>query len=117
VLRVNLIDLPLPDSTRQVSTKETRGSDEKSAVLENVRYAATLWTEHLETAKHTSLAKIALGNEGQVTTFIRVKLLEWLECLSLLDSLPRGIKALNTLATVAEVSSVLDARVWKLTTL
>jgi hypothetical protein len=36
--------------------------------------------------------------------FLRKKLLEWLECLSLLDELPRAIEAFKVLRDIAEVS-------------
>jgi hypothetical protein len=45
-----------------------------------------------------------LTKHREVGTFLRTKLLEWLECLSLLDKLPRAIKAFKTLIDIADIS-------------
>jgi hypothetical protein len=51
----------------------------------------------------------ALGDQGEVVAFLRAKLLEWFECLSLIDQLPRAIEALKALAAAAKVSSPVTA--------
>jgi hypothetical protein len=50
----------------------------------------------------------ALGDQGEVITFLRAKLLEWIECLSLLEQLPRAIEALRMLAATTSVSTIND---------
>ncbi|KAF4627652.1 hypothetical protein G7Y89_g10498 [Cudoniella acicularis] len=59
--------------------------------------------QHLESAKSTTLIQNALTEHGKLGTFLYTKLLEWLECLGLLDKLPRTIEALGTLADVVEL--------------
>jgi len=103
-LKVNLVDLPRPDSNRE-SMKELKDKG-KNVLLASVDYAATFWVEHLEDAKRTTLIENALGEQGEVGAFLCAKLLEWLECLSLLDQLPRAIEALKILRDAADVSNV-----------
>ncbi|KFY28683.1 hypothetical protein V491_00343 [Pseudogymnoascus sp. VKM F-3775] len=91
-LKINLVDLPHPDSTRE--------SMKRNALIVSVDYAANFWAQHLECVKRTTLIQSALAKQGEVDTFLRTKLLEWLECLSLLDRLLRAIEILNTLADV-----------------
>ena len=103
-LKVNLVDLPRPDSTRE-SMRELKDM-KRNALLASMDYATTFWVQHLEDAKRTTLIQNALGEQGEVGAFLRAKLLEWLECLSLLDKLPRAIEALKTLRDVTDVSSI-----------
>jgi hypothetical protein len=72
----------------------------------SVDYAATLWVQHLDGAQQTSLIQNALAEQGVMSTFLRTKLLKWLECLSLLDKLSRAIEALKTLTDIANVSNI-----------
>ena len=97
-LKVNLVDLPRPDSTRE--------SMKRNALVVSVDYAATFWVQHLDCVKRTTLIENALSEQGEVGTFLHTKLLEWLECLSLLDKLPHAIEALKTLTDVPHVSNI-----------
>jgi ATP:corrinoid adenosyltransferase len=103
-LKVNLLHLPRPDSTRE-KVKVMKG-DDANEVLTSLDYAATLWVRHLAIAKHTSLVQNALADDGTISKFLSAKLLEWLECLSLLEKLPRAIEALQTLKDVVDVSDL-----------
>jgi hypothetical protein len=97
-LKVNLVDLPRPDSTRELMKWNERAT--------SVAYAATFWVKHLYGAKRTTLIQNALTEQGELGTFLRTKLLEWLECLSLLNKLPHAIEALRTLADTVDISSI-----------
>lgn len=97
-LKVNLINLPRPDSTRE--------SMKRNELVASVDYAATFWVQHLEGAKQRTLIQNALAEQGEVGTFLRTKLLEWLECLSLLDKLPRALEALKILTDATDVSRI-----------
>jgi hypothetical protein len=97
-LKVNLANLPQPDSTRE--------SMKRNPLVASVDYAATFWVQHLNSAKQTMLIQNALTEQGELGTFLRTKLLEWLECLSLLDKLPRAIEELRTLADAVDVSNI-----------
>jgi hypothetical protein len=109
-LKVNLADLPYPHSLQQ--------SAELNPLLTSLRYAATFWARHIEDAGSISprrvkardkgsnpLVQAALTEQGQVGIFLRTRLLEWLECLSLLDSLPSAIETLEILANLDDVST------------
>ncbi len=97
-LKANLIDLPRPDSTRELM--------ERNTLVSSIDYAASFWVQHLDGAQQISLIQNALAEQGEVGTFLRTKLLEWVECLSLLDKLPRVFEALNTLTDMADVSDI-----------
>ena len=97
-LKVNLIDLPRPDSTREMI--------ERNTLISSVDYAATFWVQHVDGAQQTSLIQNAFAEQGEVGIFLHTKLLEWLECLSLLDKLPRVIEALKTLKDMTSVSDM-----------
>jgi hypothetical protein len=117
VLKPNLIKLPLPDSMREGNLQEAGSLNEDITVLHSLNYAATLWVDHLESAKNTKVGQSALDDHGPVMTFLRVNLLEWLECLSLLGQLRHVIKALNILESIAEVSLAPTVSRWGLTIL
>jgi hypothetical protein len=103
-LKPNLVELPRPDSTG-VSMEE-RKDRKRNIILASVDYAASFWVQHLETAKGMAVIQNALAEQGPVCTFLHTKLLEWLECLSLLDKLPRAIEALKGITNAAGVSIV-----------
>ncbi|KAJ5904783.1 G-protein beta WD- 40 repeats containing protein [Penicillium subrubescens] len=99
-LKVNLLGLSQPDSTRESlrTPKHKREND----FLAGVDYAATFWVRHLQNTKR---ARSGITEKGVVANFLYTKLLEWLECLSLLNQLPRAIEGLKTLANIAKVGS------------
>jgi hypothetical protein len=97
-LKVNLSDLPRPDSTR--------AGMRRNELVASVDYAATWWVEHLDRAQQTSLIQNAFAEQGIVGRFLRTKLLEWLECLSLLDNLSRAVDSLKRLKDIANVSNI-----------
>lgn len=68
----------------------------------------TFWVQHLAEAMPNSLIADALGDQGKVVAFLRAKLLDWFQCLSLVDQLPRGIQALRIFAVASDVSTVND---------
>lgn len=103
VLKPNLIDLPWPNSGRHPACPGERISSGKSAILDTLDYAVTLWAEHLQAASPSDLVQEALSEHGLVSTFINEKLLEWLECISLLGRLSRAMGVLKTLEALAEV--------------
>lgn len=102
LLKPNLLDLPRPDSTMEYL--KTLKDEKRNGLLASLDYAATFWVQHLENTARTTMVHGALTEKGAVGTFLRTKLLEWLECLSLLDNLPQAIEALKGLAKLAKVS-------------
>jgi hypothetical protein len=103
-LKANPASLPCPDSERG-SMKELPDTAGKMP-LDSVDYAATFWAQHLADAMPITLIADALGDQGEVLRFLRAKLLEWMECLSLLDQLPRAMEALRKLADTTSVSTI-----------
>ena len=103
-LKINLLHLARPGSTRE--TMEVTKEEGANEVLASLDYAATFWVQHLAIAKHTTIAQDALAEHGTIGIFLREKLLEWLECLSLLGKLPRVIEAIKTLTDIAEVRNM-----------
>ncbi|KAF9885330.1 hypothetical protein FE257_013047 [Aspergillus nanangensis] len=106
VLEPNLIGLPLPNSNPPTRLLEEGDFDNQAAVLNTLDYAATLWAEHLAAASQTNIIQDALSDHGKVVKFLKTKLLEWLECLSLLGRLTYAIKILRALEVLAENSSL-----------
>jgi hypothetical protein len=94
-LKVNLVDLSRPDSTRE--------SMKLNALAVSVDYAASFWVQHLDFVRQTTLVQNALAEQGEVGTFLRTRLLEWLEYLSLFDRLPSAIKVLSTLTDIVRI--------------
>jgi hypothetical protein len=94
-LKVNLVDLPRPDSTRELM--------KMNALVVSLDYAASFWVRHLEFVKQTTLIQNALAEQGEVGIFLRTRLLEWLECLSLIDRLPNAIEMLSTLTDMVRI--------------
>lgn len=105
-LKVNLVHLPRPDFER--GSKSRLPNVARKGPLDRVDYAATFWAQHLADAMPNSLIADALEDQGKVVTFLRAKLLEWFECLSLLDQLPRGLQAMRSLAVTTNVSIIKD---------
>lgn len=66
--------------------------------LTSLRYSCVFWVDHL--GDSDTAIKDALQDNGDVHTFIRDKYLYWLECLSLLRSMPEGIKAIHKLESL-----------------
>lgn len=111
-LKVNIMDLPRPDSTRE-SPKQLK-NDRNHTALASLGYAAIYWAAHLF-GEHIWVADLKIPDnylaqrhvstvEGAVITFLHTKMLEWLECLSLLGKIPMAYKALSALQTIAQVS-------------
>lgn len=100
-LKVNLLDLTRPNSTREdlIPQKDER----KSVILSSLDYAATFWVQHLQNTKRSTILQSGLIEKG-VGVFLDTKLLEWLECVSLLDRLPWAMEALKTLVNILKVS-------------
>lgn len=98
-LKVNLLDLPRPDSTRDSSALS---QDEKPSIkIRYLEYAATFWVRHFTDADQS--ATIQRSSLEAICKFLHAKFLEWLECLSLLGRLSLAIKSLDTLSDLVEV--------------
>jgi len=103
-LKFNLADLLRPTSTRE--SVKALSDTKRNLLLASVDYAATFWAQHLKDAKRSMLIQNALADQKEVDMFLHTKLLEWLECLSLLDKLPRSMEALKILRDAIDVSNV-----------
>ncbi|KAL4947742.1 hypothetical protein BDW69DRAFT_107656 [Aspergillus filifer] len=93
-LEPNVAKLSAYNSTRaEVKTSEDGPWND---LLSRVEYAALFWVSHLKNASTNT-------DKSQVSIFLHTRLLEWLECLSLLKRLPRAIDAFNTLEDILKV--------------
>jgi hypothetical protein len=107
-LRVNLLDLPRPDSTWTLSDMSTNDSKAQQ-LLQSLDYAATFWIQHLQGARLSRAHQGIFANDRFVSKFLHGKFLEWLECLALLGRLRvsvEGIKVLKTISARIEVSQL-----------
>jgi hypothetical protein len=95
-LKVNLLGLPLPSSTRDSIGMEHRK-------LAHLDYCATFLLQHLHDSWDTPLIQQAFVSQGQAYISFRRKILEWLECLSLLGELPRTAKGLRMIRDILQV--------------
>ncbi|KAL9625286.1 MAG: hypothetical protein Q9160_000688 [Pyrenula sp. 1 TL-2023] len=98
-LKTNFVGLPRPNSTRK-DIEHSVDPQKSENLLLSVRYAATYWFQHVNAAVETTQIKNALAEGGAAALFLETKLLEWLECLSLLEQLPGCVKAFGTLSKV-----------------
>jgi hypothetical protein len=104
-LKVNLLDLPRPDSTW---TLFDMSADSKAQqLLQSLDYAATFWIQHLQGARLSRAHQGVFAKGKVVSDFLHGKFLEWLKCLALLGRLRvsvEGIKILRTISPRIEVS-------------
>ncbi|CAI7600497.1 unnamed protein product [Penicillium discolor] len=90
-LKPNLVELPRPDAPRD--SLKTLENGPRNGVLSRVDYAALFWVSHLKNTSNDT-------DKSHVSIFLHTKLLEWLECLSLLDRLPKAVDALKVLEVI-----------------
>ncbi|KAJ5894292.1 G-protein beta WD- 40 repeats containing protein [Penicillium taxi] len=102
-LKVNLMDLPRPDSTSKLI--KSLKSERKSILLSSLDYATTFWVQHLQKVPLKIIAQSRLIEEGLVGLFLHTKLLEWLECFSLLDRLPKALESIRALIDITKRDS------------
>jgi hypothetical protein len=78
--------------------------------LASIRYSCVFWVDHLYAVNLVILKhKEALMDDGAVLKFLREKLLNWLESLSLLGNLAEGVESVRKLLHIAQVSSELSS--------
>lgn len=99
-LKVNLLNLP-PDA--KLKTVDTLRTENKTLVLDNLEYAAAFWGQHVHDGDGIYPWSHAI-DKGCILEFLYTKLLEWLECLGLLDMLPVAVGTLQRLEYMLKVS-------------
>ncbi|KAL5335585.1 WD40-repeat-containing domain protein [Aspergillus crustosus] len=90
-LKPNLAELPAPYAEKDSWKSPENGP--KDEVLLRVEYAASFWVSHLKNTRKDA-------DKSQVSIFLHTKLLEWLECLSLLERLPSAFDAFKALENI-----------------
>ncbi|CAG8939387.1 unnamed protein product [Penicillium salamii] len=95
-LKVNLLNLR-PDSDKQTIKELKAGGG--TIVLATLEYAAIFWGQHFRDIVDVNAPSHTLDKDP-IIDFLRGKLLEWLECLSVLDRLPVGLTTLQLLTNV-----------------
>ncbi|ENI06404.1 hypothetical protein COCC4DRAFT_39559 [Bipolaris maydis ATCC 48331] len=94
-LEMNIGNLPLPGSSQEAIGKE-------NVKLGPLSYCSTFLLQHLQDGWGTQAIQQAADSQGEFYVFFRTRILEWLECLSLLNELPRFIHGLNALRGMVE---------------
>ncbi|KAG8532994.1 uncharacterized protein KY384_001776 [Bacidia gigantensis] len=104
-LRPNLVGLETPGSVFTPEGEEWNNlAHVKYPVLLSLNYAGPLWAKHLESAGPSRLAEDAVKDGGMVDNFLRSKLLEWLESLTLLLQLPYALDTLKAVQAIIKAS-------------
>jgi hypothetical protein len=101
-LKVNLLELPQPDSTNKFAT--SLKSERKSVLLSSLDYATTFWVQHLQKVPPKVIAQSRLIEEGIVGVFLHSMFLEWLECFSLLGRFSKALDSIKALQDMTKVS-------------
>lgn len=78
------------------ATRERMLADEPGLTT-GLEYAAEYWIQHLEATPDRTWTGEFLRDHGPVHMFLERHFLEWLECLSLADQLPRAVTGLDNL--------------------
>ncbi|KAJ5907656.1 hypothetical protein N7495_000338 [Penicillium taxi] len=101
-LKADILDFARPDVTRKGLEYISK---ERAAVLSDLDYAVHHWTLHLKFHLLTDLIVVheAIEQKAAISNFVKTYFLEWIECLSWLDSMPDVIMGTQRLRTVAEV--------------
>lgn len=73
--------------------------------LAPIQYACVFWADHLASNGESHEYTRALADGREVFTFLKDRLLHWLESLSLLGKLPEGMQLIQKLLRIAKVCS------------
>ncbi|RFU81298.1 high-affinity glucose transporter [Trichoderma arundinaceum] len=78
--------------------------NQNQEVLKHALYSCAFWADHLKAANdlERERCEASLQEGGIVHIFLREKLLNWLEALSLIQSMPDGARAVGTLAKLTK---------------
>lgn len=105
-LKVNLVNLPRPDSAQDEIAMSDGTKD--GGLLASLSYAATFWIQHATAVAPQAVTEDLSSETGPIGMFLQTRLLEWLECLSLLGQLFLCIPSLEILSRLMEVVNVLN---------
>ncbi|KAJ5737296.1 uncharacterized protein N7483_002421 [Penicillium malachiteum] len=104
-LKVNLIDLRRPNDSTNKFAKSLKSTRKSVLLLSYLNYATTFWVQHLQKVPPRAISQSRVFEEGPVGIFPKTKLLEWLECFSLLDRLPKAINLIKALHDMTKEDS------------
>lgn len=71
--------------------------------LRTTGYACVYWVEHLQASGYDQTADPSLSDGGYIDDFLQQKYVQWLEALSILGSIPYGIRAMQKLEVLIQV--------------
>ena len=86
--------------TRDVPATYIKSSEVEQCLPSEVQYACLYWVQHLQKSG------IQLYDNDQVHQFLQTHLLHWLEALSWMQSISKGIQAIVSLGSITLVSIV-----------
>jgi hypothetical protein len=72
--------------------------------LAEIRYSCIYWINHLQECDQKAAARDYLQNGGLLDHFLLRKFIFWLEALSLLKSVSKGLENMSKLETLTEVN-------------
>jgi hypothetical protein len=91
-LKVNLFDLPWPQSA--ITTANAMARSKTSGPALELEYAASFWAQHACNINNSDKSGIH-EVRNVIVDFLFSRFLEWLECLSWLQSLKSGVEAMR----------------------
>lgn len=104
-LMANLLQYPDTTATREQMVKDGTNP------LTSLGYAAEYWIQHSVAAGDAESNRTALRKSKSVERFLQSCFLEWLECLSLMDQLPRAVEGLQMLVTILDKDTKVSYRI------
>lgn len=102
-LKVNLLGLPPNAKSDRVSDSLNFSSRQELSCLD---YAATFWVQHLRELDPDAVIRSGIITDGLVGKFMHTKLLELLECISLLNRLNTTLDGLEGLLDIMKVCAM-----------
>jgi hypothetical protein len=106
-LRRDICDIYHPGT--EVSKIE--GSRLDNCLPIHARYACRYWVDHLERVDNSQREELGLCDNGKVYVFLQKHFLHWLEALSLIGSISKGIFMVNALESMLTVSDSSSATI------
>jgi hypothetical protein len=97
-LRVNILDVPRPQSDEEVEAAFTKA--ETSDSLSQLRYAALFWAQHFCSACSSVPVYAVPPHSVMVIDFLTNRVMEWFECLGWLGDLAAVVSALRLIESL-----------------
>lgn len=84
---------------------EVQPSEIDHHLPKEVQYSCQYWVDHLERVDHERRIEIGLHDDGKIHVFLLEHLLHWLEALSLMGKISKGLHMITRLEAMLNVST------------